>query len=94
MSAQWILLLLTGIEICCYMVDKLVYITKDSIVHRDSTVYVPVEVYKDYSRLTDTQTRISMHVLRQQNGVRQTRDTSVAADSHPDSKQDAKCLVP
>lgn len=29
--------------------DKLVYVTKDSIVHRDSTVYVPVEVYKDYA---------------------------------------------
>lgn len=29
--------------------EKLVYVTKDSIVHRDSTVYVPVEVYKDYS---------------------------------------------
>ena len=34
--------------------DKLVYVTKDSIVQRDSTVYVPVELYKDYSRLTDT----------------------------------------
>lgn len=29
--------------------EKLVYVTKDSIVHRDSTVYVPFEVYKDYS---------------------------------------------
>jgi hypothetical protein len=29
--------------------EKLVYVTKDSIVHKDSTVYVPVEVYKDYS---------------------------------------------
>lgn len=29
--------------------EKLVYVTKDSIVHRDSTVYVPVEVYKDYA---------------------------------------------
>lgn len=29
--------------------DKLVYVTKDSIVHRDSTVYVPVEVFKDYA---------------------------------------------
>lgn len=29
--------------------DKLVYVTKDSIVHRDSTVYVPVEVIKDYA---------------------------------------------
>lgn len=29
--------------------DKLVYVTKDSIVHRDSTIYVPVEVYKDYA---------------------------------------------
>jgi len=34
--------------------EKLVYVTKDSIVHRDSTVYVPVEVYKDYSSLLDT----------------------------------------
>ena len=29
--------------------EKYIYITKDSIVNRDSTVYVPVEVYKDYS---------------------------------------------
>ena len=29
--------------------EKLVYVTKDSIVHRDSTIYVPTEVYKDYS---------------------------------------------
>ena len=29
--------------------EKLVYVTKDSIVHRDSTIYVPVEVYKDYA---------------------------------------------
>lgn len=29
--------------------EKLVYVTKDSIVHRDSLVYMPVEVYKDYS---------------------------------------------
>ena len=29
--------------------EKVVYVTKDSIVNRDSTVYVPVEVYKDYS---------------------------------------------
>lgn len=29
--------------------EKLVYVTKDSIVHRDSTVYVPVEVFKDYA---------------------------------------------
>lgn len=29
--------------------EKYIYVTKDSIVNRDSTVYVPVEVYKDYS---------------------------------------------
>lgn len=29
--------------------EKYVYVTKDSIVNRDSTVYVPYEVYKDYS---------------------------------------------
>lgn len=29
--------------------EKLIYVTKDSIVHRDSLVYMPVEVYKDYS---------------------------------------------
>jgi hypothetical protein len=29
--------------------EKLVYVTKDSIVHRDSTIYIPVEVYKDYA---------------------------------------------
>lgn len=29
--------------------EKLVYVTKDSIVHRDSTVYVPVEVYKNFA---------------------------------------------
>ena len=29
--------------------EKLVYVTKDSIVHRDSTVYIPVEVFKDYA---------------------------------------------
>ena len=34
--------------------EKVVYVTKDSIVNRDSVVYVPVEIYKDYSRLTDT----------------------------------------
>jgi len=34
--------------------ERLVYVTKDSIVHRDSTVFVPYEVYRDYSRLTDT----------------------------------------
>lgn len=34
--------------------EKLVYVTKDSIVHRDSTVYIPVEAYKDYSSLLDT----------------------------------------
>lgn len=34
--------------------EKLVYVTKDSIVHRDSTIYVPVEAYKDYSSLLDT----------------------------------------
>jgi len=29
--------------------ERLVYVTKDSIVHRDSTVFVPYEVYRDYS---------------------------------------------
>lgn len=34
--------------------EKYIYVTKDSIVNRDSTVYVPVEVYKDYSLFQDT----------------------------------------
>ena len=29
--------------------EKLVYVTKDSIIHRDSMVYAPYEVVKDYS---------------------------------------------
>lgn len=29
--------------------EKIVYQTKDSLVYVDSTVYVPVEVYRDYS---------------------------------------------
>ena len=29
--------------------EKYIYVTKDSIVNRDSTVYVPYEVVKDYS---------------------------------------------
>ena len=29
--------------------EKYIYVTKDSVVNRDSTIYIPVEVYKDYS---------------------------------------------
>lgn len=34
--------------------EKVVYVHSDSTIYKDSVVYVPVEVYKDYSRLTDT----------------------------------------
>ena len=34
--------------------EKIVYVTKDSIVHRDSLVYVPVESQKDFTGLLDT----------------------------------------
>lgn len=34
--------------------EKVVYLHSDSTVYKDSVVYVPVEAYKDYSRLDDT----------------------------------------
>ena len=34
--------------------EKVVYVHSDSTIYKDSVVYVPVEVYKDYSRLDDT----------------------------------------
>ena len=34
--------------------EKVVYVHSDSTVYKDSVVYVPVEAYKDYSRLDDT----------------------------------------
>lgn len=34
--------------------EEIVWIHKDSIVTKDSTVYIPVEVYRDYSNMLDT----------------------------------------
>ena len=34
--------------------EKVVYVHSDSTIYKDSVVYVPVEVYKDYSKLNDT----------------------------------------
>ena len=34
--------------------EEIVWVHKDSIVTKDSTVYIPVEVYRDYSNMLDT----------------------------------------
>ena len=34
--------------------EKYIYVTKDSVINKDSIIYIPIEVYKDYSSFQDT----------------------------------------